>query len=543
MKSDIAILLPNFLRPDALAKNFSILSSLSIPILVSVDKFDGTDPKKSALNQQCFEIAHSLNAVTVRNSGSSLGCRLGIETALDWATDLYDSIIVIEDDLDFDVSAIEYFEQLLQFYPEDEEIFISGNNFSNCDDFHWTSCMHIWGWACTSASWKKYRTIFEELTCDVRDLVSLNFDYKRKFPNREELFNYISVIENLGCLAKKARNGEIDTWDYQLAYYIFLQQIRVIAPPTDLFSNNGFDSVATHTTSGSSPKPIYSRFDGFPEALSLNCQTWDDSSLGSLLGSSNCPICDANSEIFGAFEGGLRFPLIYRRCAACQHLFVRRCGWIDAAYAPGVDIFDQGAVNRSLFTLPLAFALSQKVDGLILDYGGGSGLLARMLRDFGINAYSFDRYSVGSLNPGFAISDPHTIDSEVGMLIAVEVLEHLTDPSEFIALVNQLGPEIILTSTTIRQHESIEWNYIDKNHCQHISIFTRRSLEIFASKIGMKVHFAGVYQIFYRDIDQLAELKIPSLSDLMNDYERLNYHHAASDQQIIVGNQPKPVYL
>lgn len=543
MSSDISILLPNFLRPDALEKNLSLLKPLNVPVLISVDKYDGDDVEKLALNKRCLEISESAKASAVRTSVSNLGCRLGVEAALDWATDLHDSVIVIEDDLDFDVSALDFFSLLLTVLPESDDVFISGNNFSNFEDFHWTSCMHIWGWACTSASWKKYRRIFETLHCDVRDLLDLDFDYKRKFDSRDELLNYISVVEHLGSLAGKACRGQIDTWEYQLAYYVFLRQLKVVAPSVDLFANNGFDAVATHTTSGSSPKHSYSRFHGFPRDLNLTSQTWTDISLDSFLGSVKCPVCETTAEIFGAFEGGLGFPLVYRKCVSCGHLFVRNCSWIDVAYAEGVDIFDQGAVSRCMFSLPLAYSLSKQVNGAVLDYGSGSGLLARLLRDLGCDAYSFDRYTNGTLNPGFCISELDAESLKVHMIIAIEVLEHITDIDQFVGFLNKLKPEIVLTSTSIHTDQTIDWNYIDKNHCQHISIFSRKSIKIFAQRIGMQVQFIGAYQVFFRPSIGRLDFDIPSFEDLMGDYQQMNYLHAAADHEDIKSKQRRPIYL
>jgi len=543
MDLDVAILLPNFLRPESLEKNLSLLGDLEIPLLISVDKYEGTDPVKSDLNRKCFDIAEASGASALKKSNYNLGCRQGIETALDWAVEKHQALIVIEDDLGFDVSAINFFTKLLAKFAGGDQVFLSGNNFSDTDRIHWTSCMHIWGWACTSASWKRYRAECESLEFNVRDVTSNDFDYKGRFADRSQLLAYISVVENLGKLARESRAGAIDTWDYQLAYYIFLRQIRVVAPSHNLFSNHGFDMVATHTTSGRSPKPIHHPFVGFDEQVNLNCETWSDISIANLVGPSVCPICEARAEFFGGFEGGLSIPLVYRKCLDCGHIFVRNCSWISEAYEDGIDVFDQGAVNRSLFTLPIAYGLSKRLGGMVLDYGGGSGLLARLLRDLGVDAYSFDKYARGSLNPGFHLTTPEVPDSKIELVIAIEVLEHITEINEFIRQIKNWSPSIMLTSTVMHHQQSIEWEYLDKNHCQHVSVFTRESIERLANKLEMGVHFAGVYQIFYKDAGLLKNFRVDTLSDVANEYEQLNYTYAALDNKKIVQRQSSPIFL
>lgn len=539
----LAIVLPNYLRPESLSRNLIRLGDLDIPILVSIDKYDGIDETKRSLNQRCYEIADNNPQAKVRKSDVNLGCKKGIETAVDWAADNFDHLIIIEDDLDFDLSAINFFQLLLEKFSQSDECFLSGNNFSEIGEIHWTSIMHIWGWACNARSWKKYRREFSLFHCDVRDARQLD-NYKSKFSDRDTLLKYLSVIENFGSLAQKARDGEIDTWDYQLSYYIFVKQIKVIAPAEDLFSNIGFDAVATHTSVGSSPKPRFYTFKGFPEDVSVSCGTWSDTSLASLEGYTLCPVCKDEGSIFGAFEGGLDFPLIYRKCHSCGHLFVRNCSWIDAAYAEGVDEFDQGAVSRSIFSLPLAFALANlSPTAGVLDYGGGVGLLSRMLRDLGINAYSYDRYVQGTLNPGFHLRDLRDVTDNINMVIAIEVLEHIVEIGEFVGAMLRLSPKIILTCTSVNDGQDISWPYLDKNHCQHVSVYSRKSLEILAEKMGMKIRFCGPYQIFYSNEISLLDLKIAPLSELMGTYEKINYRNAALDNARVVKESSPPMYL
>mgnify|MGYP001320862266 CR=1 FL=1 len=69
----------------------------------------------------------------------------------------------------------------------------------------------------------------------------------------------------------------------------------------------------------------------------------------------------------------------------------------------------------------------------VIDFGGGEGLLCRMLRDYGANCYVMDKYREPTYGEGFTEPDFKSPD----LLLAFELLEH------FPSLEKWLKPRLI----------------------------------------------------------------------------------------------------
>src|SRR6266404_3468362 len=112
-----------------------------------------------------------------------------------------------------------------------------------------------------------------------------------------------------------------------------------------------------------------------------------------------CRLCAG--EAIARFEHVVldRHRVAYWRCQTCASLQTDVPFWLDEAYArPSTDT---GRVVRCMLNLGLIVMLSRI--GIIsriaplLDFGGGVGLLARLLRDSSFDAWNSDAYSKNEL--------------------------------------------------------------------------------------------------------------------------------------------------
>jgi Methyltransferase domain len=80
-----------------------------------------------------------------------------------------------------------------------------------------------------------------------------------------------------------------------------------------------------------------------------------------------------------------------------------------------------------------------KVFGLktSLDFGGGDGLLCRLLRDRGIAAETMDEYA----DPAYARGHQGDLSKKYDLITASEVFEHLPDPAATLGKLFQARPE------------------------------------------------------------------------------------------------------
>jgi len=119
----------------------------------------------------------------------------------------------------------------------------------------------------------------------------------------------------------------------------------------------------------------------------------------------------------------------------------------------------------------------------VLDYGCGNGKLVELMSGFGVERIAGEDPFSGSIgDPGVGRFD---------LVVAFEVLEHATDP---IALASHLRSRlsddgIIILSTHLLQEQCacpLNWRYVAPRN-GHVSIFSRRSLERLAGRVGMAV--------------------------------------------------------
>ncbi|MCL4808668.1 MAG: methyltransferase type 11, partial [Thermoanaerobaculia bacterium] len=83
-------------------------------------------------------------------------------------------------------------------------------------------------------------------------------------------------------------------------------------------------------------------------------------------------------------------------CLTCRSLQTTPPFWLEEAYADQTRVFDTGAVLRNQTLQMQVWFLVRCLFGRssvrALDWRGGTGLMTRMLRDIGVDAYHFDLY-------------------------------------------------------------------------------------------------------------------------------------------------------
>ena len=83
----------------------------------------------------------------------------------------------------------------------------------------------------------------------------------------------------------------------------------------------------------------------------------------------------------------------YYECFGCGSLQTEAPYWLDTAYnSTNLSREDTGAAQRSIQNSAAVFAISRLLNlKNVFDFGGGDGLLCRLLRDTGINCFLGDK--------------------------------------------------------------------------------------------------------------------------------------------------------
>src|SRR5262249_47793757 len=112
----------------------------------------------------------------------------------------------------------------------------------------------------------------------------------------------------------------------------------------------------------------------------------------------SCRLCGDNTEEKFRLCVLGRFEVRYFECTNCGSLQTEEPHWLSEAYGKSnLAYSDVGAAQRVLVACSF-IALFAKLMSVrtILDFGGGDGLLCRMLRDRGLDAYTIDKFSAPS---------------------------------------------------------------------------------------------------------------------------------------------------
>jgi Methyltransferase domain len=197
-----------------------------------------------------------------------------------------------------------------------------------------------------------------------------------------------------------------------------------------------------------------------------------------------------------------RHQVGYWRCCACGSLQTDEPHWLTEAYSTSLTVSDVGAVRRCLTCraavwLILRFLHMRKVR--LLDFGGGSGLLCRLLRDIGIDAWTFDAYGSSEYARSFGVDPAAVAPGSFQVVTAFEIFEHLPCPDKDLAGLFRLSPQALIASTEpVRADYDKSWWYLAPHTGQHVFFYSQRALQVIADRFGYSLQSVGGWHIFTR---------------------------------------------
>lgn len=203
------------------------------------------------------------------------------------------------------------------------------------------------------------------------------------------------------------------------------------------------------------------------------------------------------------FDNGVvlgKYEIEFHRCTGCGLIAALDPSWLDEAYSSAIYDGDSGLLRRSrlLSTVTSALIRSERISGgTFLDWAGGYGALARMMRDKGFDFYTVDAYAKNLLAPGFDGDESTTYD----LVTAFEVVEHIADPVPELQAVTAHNDRFFFT-TQIQPAvppRPTEWFYYALDSGQHVAFHTLASLRILGERLGYQLTSNGEnYHLFHR---------------------------------------------
>jgi hypothetical protein len=179
---------------------------------------------------------------------------------------------------------------------------------------------------------------------------------------------------------------------------------------------------------------------------------------------------------------------------------------LDEAYARAMTRSDLGLVGRNIFhsrLVPLIILALFTREARFLDYGGGYGLFARLMRDYGFDFYRQDRYAENLFAAGFDAEDHPGTAYE--LVTAFEVFEHLPQPLEEVEQMLAYSRNVLFSTQLLPTPapDLNQWWYYGLDHGQHVALYTRESLQEIARHFGLNAYSCG------SALHLLTEKKLP----------------------------------
>lgn len=206
----------------------------------------------------------------------------------------------------------------------------------------------------------------------------------------------------------------------------------------------------------------------------------------------NCNICHSAMTELAIKKVLGKYDVRYYQCSFCHFIQTEEPYWLNEAYENAITKLDIGLVYRNERLVPIVSTiinLFYKNKSPYLDYGGGYGLFVRMMRDRGFDFYRQDIYCENLFAKHFDITDLNST-TKFGLITAFEVIEHVINPLEEVNNMLDYGTDILLTTELQppTRTELNNWWYFTPETGQHISLFSKRSLELIAEKFQLNLY-------------------------------------------------------
>ncbi|MBM9501985.1 class I SAM-dependent methyltransferase [Leptospira sp. 201903071] len=261
-----------------------------------------------------------------------------------------------------------------------------------------------------------------------------------------------------------------------------------------------------------------------------------------------CRLCGSNASKEFQVKVLNQYEVTYYKCEECDLLQSEVPFWLEEAYNKAISILDTGIFLRNnenvkKLTLLLTEVQSQLQEqnhpfrnrlfqkkskpyqGKILDYGGGHGILVRLMRDVGFDCYWYDKYAKNDFSEGFSFEPKENYD----VVLAFELFEHFDKPREdILEILRFQKPALLIFSTLLYGEKTpdMNWWYYSFEAGQHISFYNAKTLSKMEEITGYSVcSLAADFHVLIRkdlklDLQRLrrsirnAEKRFPSVKKL-----------------------------
>jgi len=208
----------------------------------------------------------------------------------------------------------------------------------------------------------------------------------------------------------------------------------------------------------------------------------------------SCKICSHEVAEFGTAIVLGQHTVRYYQCTECGFVQTEESFWLDEAYSEAITASDFGIATRNFWMARITQAIILTFfnsRSKFIDYGGGPGLLVRLMRDAAFDFYHADKYASNVFARGFEADEVGRQQYE--LLTAFEVFEHLVEPYKEVEAMLRYAPSILFSTLLMPTPAPAldRWWYYGREHGQHVALYSQRSLEVLAERFGVNFYTNG----------------------------------------------------
>ena len=221
-----------------------------------------------------------------------------------------------------------------------------------------------------------------------------------------------------------------------------------------------------------------------------------------------CRLCGGSTQLAFRQQVLGQHNVGYFRCDACGSLQTEAPHWMEQAYSSDAERFDTGKASRTLanfLLLPQLLQILQvsKAD-VAVDFGGGTGLFGRLMRDAGFNFFTHDKFGSSEFMGSYAWKD---LDRPCRLITLFEVAEHFVNPAEEWQRLLACDPQWILGSTELFANQGKDWPYLSPESGQHVFFYSHAAMTLIARQAGRHYYDLGMYFLLTRQPLELAAIE------------------------------------
>lgn len=253
---DLAVLIIFFARPNTLKEVFEkVKKARPSKLFLACDGARENRPDEQERINECQKIVSDIDwecEVFTNYSPTNLGCGKGPSSAISWAFEHVDKLLILEDDCVADDSLFPFMKEMLDKYENDQRVgIVSGfNHLKDWDcgenSYCFTKTGATLGWGTWKRVWEKYDYNVKNIKDEYYQKLLYNEFQNDKIAARR-MFDWKKA--SVETLEKK-----VNYWDVQFGFLKYSQSYLCAVPKSNLIYNIGVGIGSTHTENGKQEK-------------------------------------------------------------------------------------------------------------------------------------------------------------------------------------------------------------------------------------------------------------------------------------------------